>query len=487
MSAQRASQREGEPRRARGAAARAAAASLLLALGASLGAVTVWLAMRERPSARPAAVAAKKNPLFQCPMHPAITADHPSDCPICGMKLVEVKPAVSSGRATAPPAERKIRFYRSPMDPRQTSPTPRKDAMGMDYLPVYSEEAPGAGVAPVAGLAGVTIDAARQQLIGLRTAPVTRGAVAASWRTVGRIERDPTRVRMTNIKVEGYIERLYVDFVGRPVRKHEPLFSLYSPSLLAAEHEYLLALQAKEALSADVALRRDGDTLVASARRKLELWDVPRSELARLERTREPSQTLVFLSPIAGVVTAKNVVEGARVNPGDTPYEITDLSVVWVMADAYELDLPRVKVGMPASLTLQAYPEQRFKGRVAFVDPLLDPQTRTAKVHLHFPTPQRRLRPGGFGEVVLEGSAREGLRIALDSVLRSGTRDVVFVALGDGRFAPREVQLGATSGAQVEVVAGLVEGQQVVTRANFLVDSESQLRSALAALGGAGP
>jgi Cu(I)/Ag(I) efflux system membrane fusion protein len=182
------------------------------------------------------------------------------------------------------------------------------------------------------------------------------------------------------------------------------------------------------------------------------------------------------------VVTAKNVVQGSSVQAGDTPYEITDLGEVWVMADAYEGDLANVRVGMPAALTLKAYPGRDFRGRVAFIDPLLDPATRTAKVHMHFANPDQDLKPEMFGDVMLEGRDHPGLSVPADAVIRSGTKDVVFVALGEGRFSPREVQLGVRNGNEVEVRRGLEAGQQVVTRANFLVDSESQLRASLAAL-----
>jgi membrane fusion protein, copper/silver efflux system len=457
-----------------------AIAAVLLIVGMALGLGVSRLLMRGNGGAHPSAASSEDKPLYQCPMHPTITSDHPGDCPICGMKLVEVKGEAKTA-AAAGTGERKIMFYRSPMDPNQTSPTPRKDEMGMDYVPVYQDEAQGGGPS-VDGLATVTIDPSRQQLIGLQIAPVTSGSVSGSWRTVGRVEVDPTRVRKTNVKVEGYVERMFVDFVGRPVRRGQPLFSLYSPSLLAAENEYVLALQTRDALNKAGSTDNSGAALVEGSRRKLKLWDVPAEEIRRLEQTRTPSRALTFFSPISGVVTAKNVVQGASVNAGDTPYEITDLSEVWVMADAYEGDLASVHVGMPAVLTVKTYPGRSFRGKVAFIDPLLDPATRTAKVHMHFPNPGLALKPEMYGDVVLEGRERKGLRIPADAVIRAGTKDVVFIALGEGKFSPREVQLGARNGSEVEVRSGLEAGQHVVTRANFLVDSESQLRASLAAM-----
>jgi Cu(I)/Ag(I) efflux system membrane fusion protein len=224
--------------------------------------------------------------------------------------------------------------------------------------------------------------------------------------------------------------------------------------------------------------------MAAAARKRLELWDVPAAELDRLTRTRVPTKTLTLVSPIAGVVTAKNVVQGARVSPGEAPYEITDLSRVWAMADAYQSDVGRIRVGMKATLTVAAYPNRSFVGSVVFIDPLLDPQTRTAKVHLHFANRGRELKPEMYGEVALEGVPQQGLRIPADAVIHAGAEDVVFVSRGEGKFEPRVVQLGVKSGDEIEVTGGLAEGQEVVTRANFLVDSESQLRAALAGLGG---
>jgi Cu(I)/Ag(I) efflux system membrane fusion protein len=452
--------------------------------GASLGGTGVWLGMHGHgvgePST-PATSAGKKAPLYQCPMHPSITSDHPGDCPICGMKLVVVA-ATNSAPAGNQSGERKIAFYRSPMNPKQTSPVPRKDEMGMDYVVVYQDEME--GKSQVAGLASITIDPSRQQLIGLRTVAVSKGPVGATWRTAARVQVDPTRVRQTNVKVEGFVERVFVDFVGQEVRKGQPLFSLYSPNLLAAQSEYLLALQTKEALAKGGALTENGDSLVEAARRRLELWDVPTAEIDRLARTRQSTKTLTLVSPISGVVTAKNVVQGARLSPGEAPYEITDLGMVWVMADAYETDLDRIRVGMKATLTMPAYPNRSFVGTVGFIDPVLDPKTRTTKVHLHFANTKRELKPEMYGEVTLGGAGKEGLRIPADAVIRTGSKDVVFVARGEGKFEPRVVQLGSKNGDQVEVTGGLTQGQEVVTRANFLVDSESQLRASLSAIGG---
>jgi Cu(I)/Ag(I) efflux system membrane fusion protein len=456
-----------------------------LVVGAMVGGGGVWIAMGGHGDGHDDGhddVVARKTALYRCPMHPAITSDHPGDCPICGMKLVLDASAATDSGGAAKPGERKILFYRSPMNPKQTSPVPRKDEMGMDYLPVHEDEA--AGAAPVPGMAAVTIDPSRQQLIGLRTAEVSKGAVGGTWRTAARIEVAPTRVRKTNVKIEGFVERVFVDFVGQSVRKGQPLFSIYSPALLAAQNEYLLALQTKESLAKGGAPAEDGDSLVKAARRRLELWDVPASEIDRLSTTREPSKTLTLVSPIAGVVTAKNIVQGARLSPGEAPYEITDLGEVWAMADAYETDLSRIRPGMKASLTLPAYPNRTFSGSVAFIDPLLDAKTRTVKVHLHFMNPKRELKPEMFGEVTLEGLKRDGLRIPADAVIRAGHEDVVFLASGAGRFEPRVVHVGEKIGDEVEVTGGLELGQEVVTRANFLVDSESQLRASLAAIGG---
>jgi Cu(I)/Ag(I) efflux system membrane fusion protein len=451
---------------------------LVALLGAAAGAAATLALVRHGALAGGAAPAAEAGPtLYQCPMHPSIVQDHPGDCPICGMKLVKME-ARKPAPVPTPADQPRVLYYRSPMDPKQTSPTPRKDEMGMDYVPVYEGEVGGETL--VAGMADVEIDPARQQLIGLKTERAERGAVSGTWRTVGRVAIDETRVRHVNLKVPGFVERIYVDFVGKKVKKGDPLFSIYSPELLAAQEEYLLVLRTSDSLASAGAAAGDGAQLVAAARRKLALWDVPESEIERIARTGQPSKTLTFYSPAAGVVTRKEVVEGMKLDAGAMPYEIVDLSSVWVLADVYESELRFVKEGMTATLRLNAFPSREFGGQVVFVDPLLDPATRTVKVRLTFPNPTGELRPEMFGEVLLQGAAHEGLLIPVDAVIDSGTEKVVFVAVGAGKFEPHTIELGVSDGRSVEVTAGLDEGERVVTRANFLVDSESRLRASLA-------
>jgi Cu(I)/Ag(I) efflux system membrane fusion protein len=376
-----------------------------------------------------------------------------------------------------------IVFYRNPMNPAITSPTFMKDEMGMDYIPVHESDLKGQEGPAVEGLAAVKIDSERQQLIGLTTAPVAEGPVGGDIRTTARVAVDETRIRHIHVKVDGYVEKLFVDFVGMPVAKDQPLFTYFSPDFVSAQEDYLLALKTQKSLAGG-SLAGSGADLLDAARRRMALWDVPAGAIAELERTGEVRKSLTLYSPITGVVTAKTAVEGMRLGPADTPFEITDLATVWGVADVYEPEIQRVKVGMPADLTLGTFPGKAFHGRVAFIDPQVDPKSRTVKVRVDLANPRGELKPEMYGEMVLRSQARRGLVIPVDAVLDSGARKIVFVALGDGRFAPREVQVGDNLGETVEVRSGLKQGESVVTRANFLVDSESRLRAALAQFAG---
>ncbi len=466
------------------------AGSLVAAMvGAGVAAAggTWFLAHRHGGDGHPGATAAAAKEQWQCPMHPTIVQDHPGDCPICGMKLVKVAGGAAAGGASAPAAavhEDHQELWQCPMHPTIVQDHPGDCPIcGMKLVKVESGTRVALGDSPdPEGLASVTIEAARQQLIGLKVAHVERAPVGGSWRTSGRVAVDETRVHHVNVKFSGFVEHVHGDFVGRAVRKGEPLFSIYSPELLSAQQELLLALDTRRQLGGEGRLAADGDALVSAARRKLELWDVPRSEIERIQRAGQASRTITFFSPATGVITKKDVVPGMRVNAGDMPFEIVDLSRVWVLADAYETDLRHVKPGLAAKLSLKAFPGRTFLGRVAFVDPFLDPKSRTAKVRVEFPNPGGELKPEMFGEVEIQSARREALRIPADAVIHSGTKSVVFVALGEGKFRPREIEVGEGDQEFVEVVSGLEAGDGVVTRANFLVDSESRLRASLLAL-----
>lgn len=456
----------------------------LLAVGLAGGVGGTWLALKPHDHADEAPATAQKQ-LYQCPMHPQIIMDHEGDCPICGMKLVAME-ATAGPAQPVPQAQGQAQkqMYQCPMHP-QVIMDHESDCpiCGMKLVPMEAAAQPGTPGAAVEGLSSVTIDTQRQQLIGLRTAAVEEGDLGGGLRTVGRVAIDETRVRKVTVKVEGFVEKLFVDFTGQAVGKGQPLFSLYSPEFVSAQQEYLLALRTQKQLAGG-SMQGSGNDLLESARRRLMFWDVPAAELERLEQTGEVRKTLTLRAPVGGVVTVKNVVEGARVTPADFLYEITDLGRVWVQADVYESELARVKVGTEADLSLGAYHGRTFRGRVAFIDPQVDPKTRTVKVRIEFPNPKGELKPEMFGQVELRTKGRKGLTVPLDAVLDSGARKVVFVALGEGRFEPREVQTGATLGERVEIIGGLKAGEEVITRANFLVDSESRLKAALAQMTG---
>jgi membrane fusion protein, copper/silver efflux system len=293
------------------------------------------------------------------------------------------------------------------------------------------------------------------------------------------VQADPTRVAKVNVKVAGYVEKVFADFAGQPVRKGDPLFTFYSPDLVAAQQEFLLAAKPSSG-----ALSATDSVVLAAVKRKLELWDVSGADMTRLEQTGEVLRALTMVSPVSGVITAKNVVEGSSLMPGEAAYEITDLNSVWVMADAYQSDASKVHVGMPAQITMTSLPQLLINGKVAFIDPQLDPETRTFKLRINVDNDRGELKPEMFVDVRLESTVHQTLVMPFDAVIPTGQGAFVFVAKGDGKFEPRAVVLGQKAGNRVEIVSGLSEGESVVSRANFLVDSESSLRASLSAIGG---
>ncbi len=370
-------------------------------------------------------------------------------------------------------------FYRNPMNPTITSPVPAKDSMGMDYIPVYAEDM--GGDSAIKGT--VSIDPVVQQNMGVRTAIAEERSISRSIRTVGRIDYAEPLITRLHPKISGWIEELFVNTTGQPVDEDTILLSIYSPRLVSSQEEYLLALknyeQLKDSPFEDV--RRGAEELVASSRARLELFDVPEHQIRELEKSRKPQKSLHIHSPRAGIVMKIGAREGQNVTPSTELYMIADLSVVWAYADIFEYELPWVSVGDEAEITVSAMPGKTFRGTVDYIYPYAQTNTRTVKVRLVFDNPDLVLKPEMFAEVLIRASKREeAVVIPAESVVRSGAREQVFVVREPGKFEPRLVVLGLESDGLVEVREGLAPGEEVVTSALFLIDSESKLREAAA-------
>jgi multidrug efflux pump subunit AcrA (membrane-fusion protein) len=392
---------------------------------------------------------------------------------------------ISSTPAAGSESGRKVLYWIDPMHPAYKSDKPGiAPDCGMDLVPVYADEGAPAAASSVEGYSALTLAPDRQRAIGVAVGTVERRELVKTIRAAGRVAFDERRLHRVHAKFEGWVESLPVDYTGRPVRKGEPLLSIYSPELLATQQEYLLAARAKRQLSSsgNAAVARGGADLYESARQRLLLWDIPPAEIARLERTGQPRKALTLVSPVTGVVTAKNVVRGARVMPAESLFEIADLSRLWVLADVYEAEAAFVRVGQTGRMTLSYLPGREWMGKVTFIAPVVQPETRTVSVRLEFANPDGVLKPDMFAEVVLERSLGSVVAVPEAAVLSTGTRSIVFVVKEDGALEPREVQVGTKTDGYWEIASGLEPGVKVVTQANFLIDSESRLKSALAGL-----
>ncbi|MEE9543751.1 MAG: efflux RND transporter periplasmic adaptor subunit [Thermodesulfobacteriota bacterium] len=374
--------------------------------------------------------------------------------------------------ATAPVKERKIKYWQAPMDPAYIRDAPGKSPMGMELVPVYE------GEVDILEPGTVRIDPVTAQNIGVRTEKVQLRRLTRLIRAAGRVSYDEKRVHHVNTKIEGWVEKLYVDFTGQEVKKDDYLLEIYSPKLVATQEEYLLAK--KYADSVGNASAGDGSTVLELTKRRLELWDVPAHQIRELEETGEIKRTIHVHSPASGIVVNKKVQEGMFVKPGVMLYTIADLSKVWVYADLYEYEFAWIKEGQEALMTLAAYPGEEFSGKVAFINPFMEPKTRTVKVRLEFDNPHGKLKPDMFTNVEFKSKRKKSsIAVPTEAVLLSGERSVVIVARGFGKFTPREVTLGVEAGGFYEVKDGLTEGEEIVTSAHFLIDSESRLKEAI--------
>jgi Cu(I)/Ag(I) efflux system membrane fusion protein/cobalt-zinc-cadmium efflux system membrane fusion protein len=385
--------------------------------------------------------------LYQCPMHPEVIDSEPSDCPICGMKLTPMQ------RETAPAAE----------------------------------PGPTTGPGDEAGTEGVIrIDPVQIQNIGVVSEPARRGEIARTVRTVGILDFNADRITWINTKFSGWIEKVHVNYVGQDVRRDQPLFEIYSPELVTTQEEYLRALDYRASLegSGRSEALRQAESLLRSTRDRLVYWDISEDQIRSLETRREVQRRLIVGSPVAGVVAGvmDQALEGMFVQAGMNLYKIADMSSLWVHADIYESDLPWVREDQPAAVSFRFDPDRVFRGRILFLYPEVSQETRTLKICVEVPNDRKRLRAGMYTDVVIHGPMlRDAVLIPDSAVLRSGERNLVFVDLGEGRFQPREIELGIRGeGHVVQALAGLDPGESVVTQGQFMLDSESRVQEAIA-------
>ncbi len=373
----------------------------------------------------------KKEQIYYCPMHPNYTSDKPGECPICGMNLVPKK----------------------------------KDTK--EEIKAEKDE--------------VFISPEKQQLIGVKTDRVRFVNFKKSVRAKGLIEYDERRLFNVTTKIEGYVDDLFINYTGQMVKKGDPLFTIYSPELVSAQQEYLLALKSKE-ISKDSGfpeIKKSLEGLIESARRKLKLWDITDAQIDNLEKTGNVKKSLTIYSPYSGFVVEKKVVEGMKIMIGDVLYKIADLSSVWVVADVYEHDIHSIKLGQSVQISLLSMPEKRFFSKVSYIYPYLESETRTVKVRMEVQNVDFVLKPNMYVNVEIDVNLGRRLSIDETAVIDTGERQIVILTVKKGHFKPVEVRIGSKVENYFEILEGLKEGDEVVINANFLIDSESRMKSAL--------
>jgi Cu(I)/Ag(I) efflux system membrane fusion protein len=319
-------------------------------------------------------------------------------------------------------------------------------------------------------------------MIGVRTLKVAARPLSRTIRTVGRIEYDEKTLATVNTKVEGWIEKLFVNYTGKYVEKGEPLAAIYSPELFATQKELLNLLRWTKSLKGraspelDSMLAADAAAILDAARERLRLWDITDEEINKIEETGIPIRTLTIYSPVTGYVVQKTALQGMRVMPGEKLFDVADLSTLWVIADVYEYELPLVTLGQAAKIRLSYFPGKEFSSRIDYIYPTLSPDTRTAKVRFTIPNPSGHFKPQMFTDVELKISLGKRLAVPEDAVIDTGERQIVYVHRGEGYFEPREVSLGLKADVLVEVIRGLKAGEEVASSASFLIDSEAKLK-----------
>jgi RND family efflux transporter MFP subunit len=402
-------------------------------------------------------------------MHPTVISDKPGDCPICGMRLVPMKEVEQEAQIATP--KKKI-MYRSTMNPNEVSDKPGKDAMGMDM--VAFEVTEGGETSSVPGLTAVSISPGVRQTMGLKLGTVEKRSLSSNLRTSALIVADETRLHRVTVKVEGWIDSLFVDVTGQEVRKGDRLLTIYSPELVTAQEDFLIALKSSDTLA--------GQSLLDATKRRLQLLDMSEAQIQSLEKTGKTQKHTTLYAPASGIVLDKEVVAGAKTMADQPLMTIADLSVVWGEANIYQSDLQNVRIGTQLDLSLPYSPNQRFAGKITFISPTLNGESRTLQARLEIPNPDGLLKPGMYADAQLSSAETEKLVVPSSAVMFSGNGTYAFKDGGDGHLIPTPIKIGARSDDWYEVLEGLDEGDRVVISANFLVDSESSLKAALEAM-----
>ena len=413
------------------------------------------------------------------PMHPAYKSDKPGIAPDCGMKLEPVY--ADGGPAGSAGADRTPLYYRDPKNPNYQSKQPGLNPeTGNELEPVYTSDISAMPVGTV------QITPEKQQLIGVKYGDVERTGGFRTIRAQGKVAFDETRIQHIHTKVEGWIDQVFVDYTGQLVQKGQPLITVYSPDMLASQRELLLAAKARDTMKNNPlpAAFDQSESLLEAARRRLELWDLSESQINQVLRTGQPIKNVTLYSPIAGYVTDRKAFPQLRVMPETDLYTIVDLSRVWIMADLFEYEAPNIHVGESARVSVEAAPGRTFSARINYIQPQVDPMTRTLKVRLDMDNPGLLLKPDMFANVEFRIDVPVHLSVPADAVLDAGERKTVFVDRGSGFFEPRQVITGQRDGDRIQILSGLTGGERIVTSGNFLIDSESQMKAAAGGMAG---
>jgi RND family efflux transporter MFP subunit len=471
-------------------------AALALAVIAAFGAVYGGriLAWRNSHGGRDtrAASGQRKVLYYYDAMNPQHHYDKPGKAPD-GMDLVaqyaEGNSAGDAAERTSPqstkpaaPGDRKVLFWYDPMHPAYKSDKPGiAPDCGMQLVPKYADEETNLAKMP-AGTVMISPD--KQQLIGVRTGRVTRQSLERTIQTTAQLTADETKIAHIHVKVSGWIDKVYVDYVGQLVKKGQPLFTLYSPDLVATQEEYLIAKRGQTALGSSpfVDVSAGSNSLLRASRDRLKLWDISDEQIKKLDETGEVSKNLTFYSPITGFVTDRKAFPQTAVTSDTELYTVSDLSTIWANADIYEYEVPFVTVGQGVELQLSYYPGRKWYGKVSYIYPTVDAQSRTVKVRIELPNREFQLKPQMFADVQLKVNYGTKIVIPKEAVLDSGNEQTVFVVREGGMFEPRRITMGAQVDDRVVVLSGLKAGEEIVVSGNFLIDSESRLKNAMAGM-----